>query len=73
MIAGTSGSGKSALIHSILGEELFDKPTSSAIMFKNGEEESIMEVTDSSINPLNLEELEEKVQTETLLIPSQVS
>ncbi len=61
MIAGTSGSGKSALIHSILGEELFDKPTSSAIMFKNAEEESIMEVTDSSINPLNLEELEDKV------------
>ena len=67
MIAGTSGSGKSALIHSILGEELFDKPTSSAILFKNADEEKIVEVTNSSINPLTLEELEEKVTNRNLL------
>ncbi len=67
MIAGTSGSGKSALIHSILGEELFDEPTSSAIMFKNAEEEGIVEVTNSSINRLTLEDLEEKVSNRSLM------
>ena len=66
MIAGTSGSGKSALIHSIVGDELFDKPTSKAILFKNASEEKIAEVTNSSINPLTLEELEEKVSTRSL-------
>ena len=67
MIAGTSGSGKSALIHSILGEELFDKPTSSAIMFKSADEEKIVEVTNSSLNLLSAEEFEEKVSNRNLI------
>ena len=61
MIAGTSGNGKSALIHSILGEDSFDLPTAAAVMYKYGEEENVSEVTDSSIIHLNDDEVEERI------------
>ncbi|PQD94766.1 GTP-binding protein [Pradoshia eiseniae] len=61
MIAGTSGNGKSALIHSLLGEDSFDQPTATTVLYKYGEEEDVNEVSDSSIIPLNHEEIEERV------------
>ena len=61
MIAGTSGNGKSSLIHSILGEDSFDLPTATAVMYKYGEEEMVSEVSDSSIISLNDDEVEERI------------
>ncbi|KGM44637.1 dynamin family protein [Neobacillus niacini] len=45
-ITGLSGSGKSAFVNSILGEEIQDSPTSSLVMFKDFEELNIYEITD---------------------------
>lgn len=45
-VTGLSGSGKSAFINSILGEEIQDSPTSSLVMFKDFEDLNIYEITD---------------------------
>lgn len=45
-ITGLSGSGKSAFVNSILGEEIQDSPTSSLVMFKDFEDLNIYEITD---------------------------
>lgn len=45
-VTGLSGSGKSAFINTILGEEIQDSPTSSLVMFKDFEDLSIYEITD---------------------------
>lgn len=46
LITGLSGSGKSAFINTILGEEIQDSPTSSLVMFKDFEDLNIYEITD---------------------------
>jgi GTP-binding protein EngB required for normal cell division len=51
-IAGLSGSGKSAFINMVLGEELQDGPTSSMVMFTDAEEEEILEITDKAFTIL---------------------
>ncbi|MEH7179944.1 dynamin family protein [Neobacillus vireti] len=45
-ITGLAGSGKSAFVNTILGEELQDSPTSSLVMFKDNEDVNILEITD---------------------------
>jgi GTPase SAR1 family protein len=45
-VTGLSGSGKSAFINTILGEEIQDSPTSSLVMFKDFEDLNIYEITD---------------------------
>jgi GTP-binding protein EngB required for normal cell division len=52
MITGLSGSGKSAFINTILGEEIQDSPTSSLVMFKDFEDLNIYEITDQETVPL---------------------
>lgn len=46
LITGLSGSGKSAFINTVLGEEIQDSPTSSIVMFKDHEDLTINEITD---------------------------
>ncbi|MFP7299201.1 dynamin family protein [Neobacillus niacini] len=46
LITGLSGSGKSAFINTILGEEIQDSPTSSLVMFKDFESLNIYEIND---------------------------
>lgn len=46
LITGFSGSGKSAFVNNILGEEIQDSPTSSLVMFKDNEDLNIVEITD---------------------------
>ncbi|WHY01608.1 dynamin family protein [Neobacillus sp. DY30] len=45
-ITGLSGSGKSAFVNSVLGEEIQDGPTSSLVMFKDFDDLNIYEITD---------------------------
>jgi GTPase SAR1 family protein len=52
LITGLSGSGKSAFVNSILGEEIQDSPTSSLVMFKDSEDLNIYEITDQETIPL---------------------
>ncbi|WP_462408699.1 dynamin family protein [Neobacillus sp. Marseille-QA0830] len=52
LVAGLSGSGKSAFINTVLGEPLQDGPTSTVVMFKSAEELEITEITDWEINSL---------------------
>lgn len=67
LIAGTSGSGKSSFIHSLLGEEIIDQPTSTVMMYKDAEEESISEISNSSIRPIEMNQLEERVTSRALV------
>ncbi|MCM3726208.1 dynamin family protein [Neobacillus cucumis] len=53
LITGLTGSGKSTFINTVLGEDLQDSPTSSIVMFKDGEEEEITEITDREITRLD--------------------
>ncbi len=53
LLAGLGGSGKSSFINTILGEDLQDGPTSSAVLFKNAEELMITEITDREITRLS--------------------
>ncbi|MEH7118439.1 dynamin family protein [Neobacillus vireti] len=52
LITGLTGSGKSTFVNTVLGEALQDSPTSSIVMFKDGEEEEITEITDWQISNL---------------------
>lgn len=52
LVTGLSGSGKSTFVNSVLGEDLQDSPTSSIVMFKDGKEEEIIEITDREISRL---------------------
>jgi predicted GTPase len=45
-ITGLTGSGKSAFINTLLGEEIQDSPTSSLVMFRDFEDLHIYEITD---------------------------
>ncbi|WP_312473338.1 dynamin family protein [Neobacillus sp.] len=51
-ITGLIGSGKSAFVNTILGEDLQDSPTSSVVMFKDAEGVEITEITDREITNL---------------------
>ncbi len=52
-ITGFSGSGKSAFVNTILGEEIQDSPTSSLVVFKDNEDLNIIEITDEETVSLN--------------------
>ena len=52
LITGLTGSGKSTFVNTVLGEALQDSPTSSIVMFKDGAEEEITEITDWQISNL---------------------
>lgn len=52
LITGLTGSGKSTFVNTVLGEDLQDSPTSSLVMFRDSEEEEIMEITDWQIASL---------------------
>jgi small GTP-binding protein len=47
LVMGLSGNGKSTFVNSILGEEMQDAPTSSVVMFKDYEQLTISEITDT--------------------------
>lgn len=52
LVLGLGGSGKSTFINTILGEHLQDSPTSTVVVFKNGEDWAISEVTDEEVTQL---------------------
>ncbi|CAM3848441.1 dynamin family protein [Mesobacillus zeae] len=75
LVAGVSGSGKSAFVNYILGEELLSGPTSSVVAFKYGEEPEIKDVSETGDEPIsNYEEFQDAVgvrrqnhKTETII------
>lgn len=52
-VTGLVGSGKSTFINTIFGEDVQDSPTSSVVMFKNGGEVDITEITDGEVKTLS--------------------
>lgn len=52
LIAGVSGSGKSDVLNSILGEELLGPINTSVVMFKNDENLEIHEISETKIRPI---------------------
>lgn len=51
-VTGLSGSGKSAFINTVLGEEIQDSPTTSLVMFKDFDDLNIYEITNQETIPL---------------------
>jgi tetratricopeptide (TPR) repeat protein len=52
LITGLTGSGKSTFVNTVLGEALQDSPTSSLVLFRDGNEEEITEITEQEITRL---------------------
>ncbi|WP_342429802.1 dynamin family protein [Neobacillus sp. FSL H8-0543] len=53
LVIGFSGCGKSTFVNAILGEEVQDSPTSTAVLFRDSEELCISEITDFETSQLS--------------------
>jgi GTP-binding protein EngB required for normal cell division len=63
LVIGFSGNGKSTFVNAILGEEVQDRPTSTAVMFKDSEKLCISEITDSeTIQLSDLSDFHERME-----------